>query len=183
MPSGAADFPFGSLVTVVFAIACFGDSLAIRKGSGEEKSYFMAEAVDQARQEFWRPPMPASEAVAHRDPNGERRATCRCGTEFLVSALYCHACGTSRPEPGSRIARRLEIPGLAELAAFGERLGLMTPTLIAFLLGVLCVVGALAVSVFFSARTLLDWQAIQLWRIEWLLAAVAAFLAGCLLKK
>jgi hypothetical protein len=47
----------------------------------------------------------------------------------------------------------------------------------------LCVVGALSVSVFFSARTLLDWQAIQLWRIEWLLAAVAAFAAGCVLKK
>jgi hypothetical protein len=44
-------------------------------------------------------------------------------------------------------------------------------------------VGALAVSVFFSVRTALDWQAIQLWRIEWLLAAIASFLAGCLLKK
>ncbi len=44
-------------------------------------------------------------------------------------------------------------------------------------------VGALAVSVFFSGQTALDWQAIQLWRIEWLLAAVAAFVAGCLLKK
>jgi cytosine/uracil/thiamine/allantoin permease len=44
-------------------------------------------------------------------------------------------------------------------------------------------VGALAVGVVFSARTLLDWQAIQIWRIEWLLGAVAAFLAGCLLKK
>jgi hypothetical protein len=35
----------------------------------------------------------------------------------------------------------------------------------------------------FSARTTLDWQAIQLWRIEWLVAAVAAFVAGCLFKK
>jgi cytosine/uracil/thiamine/allantoin permease len=57
------------------------------------------------------------------------------------------------------------------------------PAVIAFLVGLLCAVGALAVSVFFSVRTVLDWQAIQLWRIEWLLAAVAAFLAGCLLKK
>jgi hypothetical protein len=40
-----------------------------------------------------------------------------------------------------------------------------------------------AVSVFFSVRTALDWQAIQLWRIEWLLAAVAAFVAGCALRK
>jgi len=127
--------------------------------------------------------MSASEAVAHREPSEERSATCGCGTEFLVSALYCHACGASRPDLGVRIARRLEIPGLAELATLGERLGLTTPAVIAFLVGILCVLGSLAVSVFFSVRTALDWQAIQLWRIEWLLAAVAAFAAGCLLKK
>jgi len=143
----------------------------------------MAEAVDQAQHEFWRPPMPASEVSAHREPSEERSATCQCGTEFLVSSLYCHACGASRPDPGASIVRGMEIPGLAELAALGARLGLTTPPLIAFLLGVFCVVGALAVSVFFSARTLLDWQAIQLWRIEWLIAAVVAFAAGCLLKK
>jgi len=143
----------------------------------------MAEAVDQAQYEFWRPPLPASEAVAHRESSEERSATCRCGTEFLVSSLYCHACGVRRPGQAVSVSHALEIPGLAELAALGVRLGLTTPALIAFLAGVLCVVGALAVSVFFSARTLLDWQAIQLWRIEWLIAAVAAFAAGCLLKK
>ena len=147
----------------------------------------MAEAADQTRQEFWRPPMSASAAVASRGRgcggrDDERSATCSCGTEFIVSSLYCHACGASRPDLGAGV-RTLEIPGLAELLALGERLGLTTPALIAFLLGVLCVVGALAVSVFFSVRTVLDWQAIQLWRIEWLLAAVAAFVAGCLLKR
>ena len=111
----------------------------------------------------------------------DRSTTCRCGTEYIVSSLYCHACGASRPDLNA--ARALEIPGLAELASLGERLGLTMPAMIAFLLGVLCVVGALAVSVFFSARTLLDWQAIQLWRIEWLIAAVAAFIAGSVLKK
>jgi hypothetical protein len=140
----------------------------------------MAEAADQAQHEFWRPPMPSSKAVA----NPERSATChRCATEFMVSSLYCHACGASRPDLGVSAARTLEIPGLAELASLGERLGLTTPAVIAFLVGVLCLMGALAVSVFFSARTVIDWQAIQLWRIEWLLAAVGAFAAGCLLKK
>ena len=100
---------------------------------------------------------------------------------FLVSSLYCHACGASRPDLNS--AHTLEVPGLAELVSLGERLGLTTPAVVSFLLGVFCVVGALGVSVFFSARTVLDWQAIQLWRIEWLLGAVAAFVAGCLLKK
>ena len=121
--------------------------------------------------------MAASSAVT----GPERTATCHCGTEFIVSSLYCHACGAKRPD--LMATRTLEIPGLTELVALGERLSLTTPALVAFLLGAFCVVGALAVSVFFSARTVLDWQAIQLWRIEWLLGAVAAFLAGTLLKK
>jgi len=137
----------------------------------------MAEAADQAQHEFWRPPIVAGATVT----SPERSETCRCGTEFIVSSLYCHACGAKRPELTT--ARALEVPGIAEVAALGERLGLSTPAVVAFLLGILCVVGALAVSVFFSVRTVLDWQAIQLWRIEWLLAAAASFLAGCLLKK
>jgi hypothetical protein len=137
----------------------------------------MAEAADQAQHDFWRAPMQAS-AVA---TSPERSSTCRCGTEFIVSSLYCHACGTGRPDPVA--TRTLEIPGLAEFTSLIDRTGLGTPAAIAFLLGVFCIVGSLAVSIFFSARTLLDWQAIQLWRIEWLLASVAAFVAGCLLKK
>ena len=54
---------------------------------------------------------------------------------------------------------------------------------IAFAVGILCLLGALGVGLIFSARTMVDWQAVQLWRIEWLLASVAAFVAGCLLKK
>lgn len=137
----------------------------------------MAEAADQVQHEFWRPPMAAAATVS----TPERSETCRCGTEFIVSSLYCHACGVKRPDLSA--ARTLEIPGLAEVASLGERIGLSTPAVVAFLLGVFCVVGALAVSLFFSVRTALDWQAIQLWRIEWLLASVASFAAGCLLKK
>jgi len=79
--------------------------------------------------------------------------------------------------------RTVEIPGLAELAALGKRFGLSRASLAAFLLGMFCLVGALSVSIVFTARTTLDWQAIQLWRIEWLLAGIASFGAGCLLKK
>ena len=146
-----------------------------------EKNLYMAEAADQAQHDFWRPPTAVAEALANRGRSDERATCNRCGTEFIVSSLYCHACGATRP--GLNAAHTLEIPGFAELASLGERLGLTTPAVVAFLVGVLCVVGALAVSVFFSVRTALDWQAIQLWRIEWLLAAIASFVAGCLLKK
>ena len=136
----------------------------------------MAEVVNQAHHDFWRPPTPEVTAVQ------ERSETCdECGTEFIVGSRFCHSCGTSRPELSA--TRTIEIPGLAELAALGKRFGLTTPALAAFLFGMLCMVGAVAVGIIFTARTALDWQAIQLWRIEWLLAAIAAFGAGCLLKK
>src|SRR6202142_2143087 len=122
----------------------------------------MAEAVDQARHEFWRPPMPASVSVA----TPERSATCSCGTEFIVSSLFCHACGAKRAELNPVPA--FEIPGWSELASIGHRIGPPCPAPFVFLFGVLGVGGCLAVVLFFSPRPALDWQAIQLWRIEWL---------------
>src|ERR1700749_805727 len=114
----------------------------------------MAEAADQVQHDFWRAPMPASNAVVI----AERSATCRCGTEFIVSSLYCHACGASRPDLNS--SPTFEIPGIAEIISFGSRLGITTAAVVAFLVGIFCVLGAITVSLFFSVRTLLDWQAI-----------------------
>jgi hypothetical protein len=55
--------------------------------------------------------------------------------------------------------------------------------LVAFILGCACVIAAVFTGFMFTATTLLDWQAVQIWRIEWLLAALAMFAAGLLLKK
>jgi len=60
--------------------------------------------------------------------------------------------------------------------------GLSTGSLIAFVIGLGCVAGALLAGLL-TAKTLVDWQAIQFYRAEWLLAATAAFVAGILLKK
>jgi hypothetical protein len=136
----------------------------------------MAEMANPVRHEFWRPP--ATQGVVSQ----ERSETCaECRTEFIVGSRYCHCCGASRPAMSA--ARAVEIPGLTEFTALGKRLGLATPSLIAFLLGAFSLVAALSVGVLFTARTALDWQAIQLWRIEWLLAGIAGFAAGLLLKK
>ena len=136
----------------------------------------MAEMANPARHGFWRPPAP-EKVVGH-----ERSETCEeCRTEFIVGSRYCHCCGASRPERST--TRAAEIPGLTEFTALSKRLGLATASLIAFLFGIFSLVAALSVSVIFTARTALDWQAIQLWRIEWLLAGIAAFAAGLLLKK
>ena len=60
--------------------------------------------------------------------------------------------------------------------------GLPTASLVAFIIGLACVAGALLVGLL-TAKTYVDWQAIQFYRAEWLLAATAAFVAGILLKK
>jgi hypothetical protein len=136
----------------------------------------MAGVLDQARNEFWRPP--ASEIAVGQ----VRSETCsECRTEFIVGSRYCHCCGASRPNLSAE--RVITIPGWTEFTALGLRLGLTAPSLIAFLFGAFCLLGALSVGILFTARTALDWQAIQLWRIEWLLGAIAGFVAGTLLKK
>jgi hypothetical protein len=61
--------------------------------------------------------------------------------------------------------------------------GLPTAALIAFMIGLGCVAGAIGVSIVYRASNLAEFQAIQMWRIEWLLAATASFVAGILLKK
>jgi len=63
-----------------------------------------------------------------------------------------------------------------------EWFALSTASLISFLIGVGCLLAAIIVSIIYSVQNLADFEAIQLWRIEWLLAALAAFVAGILLK-
>ena len=140
----------------------------------------VGQAIDHTQHEFWRPPVQVvSDAAASHDLC-ETCPTCR--TEFIVGSRFCHTCGNRRP--GLRTASVLpKVPGLNEFVAVGERLGLTAASFVAFVAGIFCLVAALGVGIFFGAKTLVDWQAIQLWRIEWLLGAIAAFVAGMLLRK
>ena len=62
------------------------------------------------------------------------------------------------------------------------RLGLPLASLVALVAGVICTLAAIGTGLIYTASTALDWQAVQIWRIGWLLAAVVALLAGILLK-
>jgi hypothetical protein len=80
---------------------------------------------------------------------------------------------------------KIAVPSWLRYLHFHEikrSIGLPTPSLIAFMIGLGCVIGVLGVSLFYRASNLAEFQAIQMWRIEWLLAAIAAFVAGMLLK-
>ena len=82
--------------------------------------------------------------------------------------------------------QRISFPRWLRYLHFHEikrSIGLPTAALIAFIVGLGCVAGAIGISLFYKASTLAEFQAIQLWRIEWLLGATAAFVAGILLKR
>lgn len=144
----------------------------------------MAEVIHSTPQEFWRPPVTASDV-----PVPDLAGACEgCGSEFMVSSRFCHACGATRATRVAASEEGLWMRSLEFLQAFEFHrvkawLGLSTASLIAFLLGVGCLLGTLAVGMIYSAQNLADFQAIQLWRIEWLLGALVAFVAGILLKR
>jgi ribosomal protein L37E len=142
----------------------------------------MAEAAQHAQNEFWRPPLQAATDSTGLIDTSRLEACDRCGTEFIVGSRFCHSCGTGR-EGVLQTALWREKVTLAKFASLADGLELSTPAFIAFLIGIACVLAAAAVGVVFSTQRVIDWQAVQLWRIEWLLGAVAAFVAGCLLKK
>jgi hypothetical protein len=143
----------------------------------------MADAAPnyEERQEFWKPVVarrsetePAAEASEH---------TCRgCGADLLMGSQFCHVCGADRrPDFAGSVWRSL--PVRFNLASIRESFGQSTASLVALILGCGCMIAAVVTGFVFTATTLLDWQAIQLWRIEWLLAAIALLVGGLLLKK
>lgn len=144
----------------------------------------MSEVIDNAPQEFWRPPAAQPEAAVA--PMVE---VCdRCETEFMVGAKFCHDCGAAR-QPSTRPfaapswTRALEFLRVLEFQNVKEWLGLSMASLIAFFAGLGCLLAAIAVGVIYSVQSLADFQAIQSWRMQWLLAALVAFVAGILLKQ
>jgi hypothetical protein len=144
----------------------------------------MSEVVDNAPQEFWRPPVAQPESTLP-----EMVEVChRCATEFMVGAKYCHDCGAARlprtgPSAAHSWARATEFLRVLEFQNVKEWLGLSMASLIAFFAGLGCLLAAIAVGVIYSVQNLADFQAIQSWRMQWLLAALVAFVAGILLKQ
>jgi len=67
--------------------------------------------------------------------------------------------------------------------ALRRRLNLSTAGLICFIASLASIGAAASVGFIYSANTLIDWQAIQIWRIEWLLMAAVALLCGILLNR
>ena len=133
----------------------------------------MSEVAQEAQHEFWRPPSPLTAAeIVHPaiEALPSMAEVCsRCGREFLMGSRFCHSCGGRRPEAISADAAviaglwqqvvertqaacsalaRLKFPAWLRYLQFHEiktRVGLSTASLIAFMIGLGCVAGALLV--------------------------------------
>jgi len=103
----------------------------------------------------------------------------RCGAEFVVDSPYCRMCGRARDDSPRPEKSRWQLLDFHELR---RSLGLSLGAMIGFIVGLVCIGAAIATGFIYTANTLVDWQAIQAWRAEWLIAAGVAFLCGILLN-
>lgn len=140
----------------------------------------MGDVVRDVQQEFWRPPLSQAKPATNL-----AEACRRCGTEFMVGAAFCHVCGANRhraeSSPNPSWTRYFAFPKALEFGSVKAWLGLPVPALCAFLIGIAFLVIALSMG-FISVHDANDFEAVQLWRLEWIGAACAAFLAGILLR-
>ena len=124
-------------------------------------------------QEYWRP---ADPEVARAIDVTVKEAFCwHCGTPYSTAAAFCHACGNAR-SGGPQL-----VPPV-ERKATALRFRLPLACIVFFIVAVACFAAALLTGVVYRTDTLIDWQAVQTWRIEWLLAGCGAMLTAILLK-
>ncbi len=139
----------------------------------------MSEGTRNLTEEYWRPAQPPR--AESRSMQAESVCT-NCGSEYALGARFCHVCGNER-EPEMRISKHTRIAELLNFDQICERTGLNATALVLSILGAVCVLGALLVGVIYTANTVLDWQAVQVWRIQWMLGALVAFVAAILFNR
>jgi len=155
-----------------------------KRAAGGAKRYpSMAGAIHNTPQEFWRPPI-----VPETATSGLVEVCGHCHAEFMAGARFCHSCGAERLSKADLPAeaswtRHLQFLHVLEFQSVKDRLGLSTAAMVSFLVGLGCILGAMLVGIIYSVQNFADFQAIQLWRMEWLLGALVAFVAGILLKR
>jgi len=140
----------------------------------------MATAAGSTSQEYWRPSNPDVARVVT-----SIWGTCRlCGTDYPAGARYCNLCGAARNLREDEFGVKSDsLYQETRPKLISRTLGLSLPCVVIFVMAILFALAAALTGVIYREDTLVDWQAVQVWRIEWLLAAIAALLAGILLKK
>ena len=99
----------------------------------------------------------------------------KCHAHLPPEAAYCLYCGS--PVVTSPLLVIKKKPHTAAFRAF------RTSAAVSAGLAVCCILAALLTGVVMNEQTVLDWQAVQAWRVEWLLGGVALFLLARFLQE
>ncbi|HWC15602.1 MAG TPA: hypothetical protein VG498_01235 [Terriglobales bacterium] len=133
--------------------------------------------------EHWEPEAPASQtstATVAPEPSVRHDLCQHCGAEFVVDSPFCRMCGRAKDGASPRVKRSFW--DAVDFSWLQRQLGLSLGAMICFVLGLACVGAAITTGFIYTANTLVDWQAIQAWRSEWLVGAGVAFICGILLN-
>lgn len=139
----------------------------------------MADMKRESSEEYWRPAPSASNVFPTHSAQADEASCVLCGTPYATGARFCHFCGLSRE--GTQ-EKRNPVKNSLDLSAMRTRLGLSTTSLVFVLAAAIFAIATVMVGLVYNTATLAEWQAVQTWRIEWLLATVAALLAAMLFK-
>jgi len=161
-------------------LKCFGPQSALKLAKQEGLTMAQFAGNYDEGQEFWKPAVPLRQETPQLETSGQ--ACNHCGADFLADARFCHVCGAER-SPSLTGQKATGMRTWWNFIALRDAMGQTYASLAALLLGVICIIAAALTGFIYTADTVLDWQAVQIWRIEWLLAGVAMFAAGILLKK
>src|SRR5262249_47181255 len=135
----------------------------------------MSDIAQNAERDFWTPPVAAPAITVEPIVPVSMVEVCdKCETEFIPGARYCHVCGAQRAElAGGNVLRNWMQRAVhairtldfqraeRSIVALQQSLGLPVLSLIAFGIGLICLLGAIGVGLIFTVQTTLDWQAVQ----------------------
>jgi hypothetical protein len=140
----------------------------------------MAEFSRELSQGYWRPAPSAGNQFQLQ--GFQPQAFCAtCCTPYAVGARFCHLCGLGRKED-LQATKRSPIMDWFDLDWFRKEFGLSTASLVFVSAAAIFLLAAAMTGLIYKTSTLAEWQAVQTWRIEWLLATVAALLSATLFK-
>ena len=139
----------------------------------------MSETAREISQEYWRP---AQQPNRVEYPVASVTPYCNmCGTQYATGARFCHVCGENR-EPEFQATGTNRIAQALDFTNIRQKLGLSATSLVFVALAAGCVLGALFTGFIYGANTLVEWQAVQTWRMEWMMAALVALVAAILFR-
>ncbi len=102
-----------------------------------------------------------------------------------MGALFCHLCGFGREGDRQSLARiraRNAMKNWFDLGVLRAQFGLSPLSLACLLVSVIFMLAAVMTGLVYNTSNLAEWQAVQCWRIEWLLATVVALMAAMLFR-